>query len=346
LKKLAECGGHKGIGVYMATIQDVAKEAGVSVATISRVLNNSTAVLPETRELVMEAIKKLNYKPNLLARNLRRTEAKIILVLLPNISNTFYARVVKGIEDVANKNGLNVMLCNTDSDVNRERVYLDLLKNKLADGVIFMAPELSVNELTEIGSMYPVVQCSEYLIGSKVSFINIDNTAAAKKAVNHILSLGHKRIGFLTAKRKFISTIHREQGYRQALEEAGIEFDERLVIEGDYGFKSGIRAGNSFISMPYRPTAVFAVSDMMGLGVIKASIQSGLLVPKDIAVVGFDNIGIAGMYSPGLTTISQPKYDMGCFAMELLLKQLKEKKRDVSEITLEYELIIRESTVG
>ncbi len=330
----------------MATIQDVAKEAGVSVATISRVLNNSTAVLPETRELVMEAIKKLNYKPNLLARNLRRTEAKIILVLLPNISNTFYARVVKGIEDVANKNGLNVMLCNTDSDVNRERVYLDLLKNKLADGVIFMAPELSVNELTEIGSMYPVVQCSEYLIGSKVSFINIDNTAAAKKAVNHILSLGHKRIGFLTAKRKFISTIHREQGYRQALEEAGIEFDERLVIEGDYGFKSGIRAGNSFISMPYRPTAVFAVSDMMGLGVIKASIQSGLLVPKDIAVVGFDNIGIAGMYSPGLTTISQPKYDMGCFAMELLLKQLKEKKRDVSEITLEYELIIRESTVG
>lgn len=330
----------------MATIQDVAKEAGVSVATISRVLNESSAVASETRELVMEAIKKLNYKPNLIARNLRRTETKMILVLLPNISNTFYSRIVKGIEDVANKNGFNVMLCNTDSDVNRERIYLELLKNRLADGVIFMAPELNNIELSEIGKIFPVVQCCEYLEGSSVSTICIDNKAAAKKATNHLVSLGHKRIGFLTGNSNFLSAKHREEGYKEALKEAGIEFNEKLLVTGDYTYKSGMRAANYFLSMNEKPSAVFAVSDTMALGIMKACLQEGLSIPKNIAVVGFDNISIAGMYNPGLTTISQPKYDMGCYAMEMLLKQLKEKNKEAAKITLEYELIIRESTVG
>lgn len=329
----------------MATIQDVAKKAGVSVATVSRVLNDSPAVSHEAKEKVMNAIKELNYHPNLLGRNLRRMETKMILALLPNVSNPFYARIVKGIEDVGHKNGYNVMLCNTDSDIKRERIYLELLKNKLSDGVIFMAPEMDKDELTLIGQNYPVVQCCEYKEGARVSHVSIDNFAAAYKAVKHLTGLGHRRIGMISSDKNFLSVKQREAGYKKALQDEGIEFDENLVKYGDYGFKSGLRAAKQLLSMNLRPTAIFAISDIMAIGAIRAAKEAGLKVPEDVAVVGFDNISFASMYDPMLTTISQPKYDLGCVAMELLLKHINGKLSEPQNIILEHELIIRESTV-
>jgi LacI family repressor for deo operon, udp, cdd, tsx, nupC, and nupG len=328
-----------------STIQDVAKAAGVSVATVSRVINNSTSVSPETKELVLNAIKRLDYRPNLLGRNLRRTETRLILVLLPNISNPFYSRIVKGIEDVGHRNGYNVMLCNTDSDPDREKLYLDLLKNRLADGVIFMAPSISREELAGIGKSFPVVQCCEYREGAGVSHVSIDNFAASQKAVKHLLALGHRRIGLISCDNDYLSTIHREEGYRKALRDADIEPEEELAGDGDYSFKSGLRAAGRLLSLKERPTAVFCISDIMAVGAIRAARERGLRVPEDFAVVGFDDISFASMCDPMLTTIAQPKYDLGCTAMELLLRQIRGGMKEPRDLILEFELMIRESTV-
>jgi LacI family repressor for deo operon, udp, cdd, tsx, nupC, and nupG len=330
----------------MATIQDVAKEAGVSVATVSRVINGSSKVSPKARKAVLDAIRQLNYQPNLLGRNLRLMQTKMVLVLLPTISNPFYSMIVKGMEDVAHKNGYNVMLCNTNSDVSREKVYLELMKNRLADGVIFLASEMSEEELSQIAMRFPVVQCCEYKEEARASHVSIDNKAAAYMAVKHLIKQGHRKIGLISCENSFISTKQREEGYKIALEEEGILVDLSLIKHGDYGFRSGIRAMNQFFIENNVPTAVFCISDSMAIGAIKSIWAKGLKVPKDIAVMGFDDINFASMYSPGLTTIAQPQYDLGCVSMELLLKVIGGEIIEPQTIYLEHELIIRESTLG
>lgn len=330
----------------MSTIQDVAKIAGVSVATVSRVLNSSSLVTEETRSRVLEAIKKLNYQPNLLGRNLRRMETKIVLVLLPNISNPFYSKIVKGMESVGHKNGYNVMVCNTDSDREREKVYLELLKNKLVDGVVFMASQLEKNELTQIIRDFPVVECCEYKEGVDVSHVSVDNGAASYCAVKHLINLGHRRIGMISCDNNYISTLERESGYKNALQDSGISFNKDLIKYGNYGFKSGIRAVREFLTMKgERPTAVFAISDIMAIGAIKEIKAKGFKIPEDIAVVGFDNIDFAYMCEPTLTTISQPQYDLGRTAMDMLINRIKHGLVKSEHIFLEHELVIRESTV-
>jgi LacI family repressor for deo operon, udp, cdd, tsx, nupC, and nupG len=328
----------------MTTIQDVAKTAGVSVATVSRVLNNSSHVSEKTRENVMKAMKALDYRPNLLGRNLRRTETRMILVLLPSISNPFYSRVVKGVEAVARENGYNIMLCNTDSERERELVYIQMLQNRLADGVIFMAPEMSSRELSEIGGSYPVVQCCEYKEGALVSQVSIDNFSAAYTAIMQLIKLGHKRIGLITCKNLFVSTIQRRAAYKKAIKDAGLVFDDNLIKYGNYSFKSGVRAAKHFLLMPgERPTAVFAISDIMAIGAIMGFKEKGIVVPDDISIIGFDDINYAAMYNPTLTTISQPQYELGCEAMRLLLMQIRGEIKHPVNVVLDHKLVIRDS---
>jgi LacI family transcriptional regulator, repressor for deo operon, udp, cdd, tsx, nupC, and nupG len=328
-----------------STIQDVAKASGVSVATVSRVLNNSATVAEATREMVLNTIKQLDYQPNLLGRNLRRTETRLILALLPTIANPFYSRIVKGIEDVAHKNGYNVMLCNTDSTKEREQLYLGLLKNRLADGVILMAPRIEGEELTAISADFPVVQCCEYKEGAKVSLVRIDNYAAARKAAKHLISLGHKKIGIISSHSDFLSILRREEGFRSVLEEAGLPLEDQYLAYGDYSFKSGHRSALALLALKEQPTAIFAISDVMAIGALRALREKGLKVPDDVAVVGFDNISFSSMCDPMLTTVSQPKYDLGCTAMDLLLKTIQGELKEPLEIVLENELVIRESTI-
>lgn len=329
----------------MSNIKDVAKMANVSVATVSRVINNCGNVSDESRESVIRAVRELSYRPNLLGRNLRRTETNMILVLLPTIANPFFTKIVKGIEDIAKKNGYHIMLCNTESDINREKIYIDLLKNRLADGVIFIAPELSREELSQLGSVYPVVQCTEYKEGAKVSHVSIDDHAAAYTATKHLISLGHTKIGLISCNNNFVSTKKREEGYRKALSEHEIPFSEKLISYGGYGFKSGLRGAMQLLSQQNRPTAIFAISDMMAIGAMKAIKNAGCRVGKDIAVVGFDNVSFSSMIDPMLTTIAQPMNDLGGVAMEILLRQIKGENREPENVVLEHELIIRESTV-
>lgn len=329
----------------MTKIQDVARLANVSVATVSRVINNSSSVTAKTRDKVESVVRDLNYQPNLLGRNLRRTKSHIALVLIPNISNPFYSRIVKGIEDVAHSNGYNVMLCNTDSDAQREHVYVDILKNKLADGIIFMASELSVNEMREISSGYPLVQCCEYLENLNVSHVSIDNYSAAYEATTHLCSLGRKQVGFIGSKNKYISTIKREEGYKEALADFGIKLDTAFVKYGNFSYKSAYTATLQMLeNKDSRPDAIFAISDIMAIGAINAIIEKGLNVPDDIAVCGFDNISFASMFNPPITTISQPTYDMGCVAMKILLNQINQESSDKECVIMEHKLIVRATT--
>ncbi|HEY8421010.1 MAG TPA: LacI family DNA-binding transcriptional regulator [Thermoclostridium sp.] len=329
----------------MATINDVAKHAGVSVATVSRVINGNAKVSPETITKVKQAIAELDYRPNLLGRALRKTRSERILVLLPNIANPFYAEIVKGIEDVANKNGYSIMLCNTDSDLDREKKYIKMLKSHLADGAILMASELTSEELTELSQEIPIIQCCEYKVGLPITHVSIDNEMAAFKAVNHLIGLGHKRIAFIGANNQFLSSTLRKEGYIRALEEAGIDYNPAYCGYGDYSYKSGFRVMKYLLSLDPRPTAVFCISDLMAVGAIRSAMEENLHVPEDLAVCGFDNVYFARMFKPTLTTVSQPMYDLGCVAMEVLLKAIESKDMETMHYILEHELIVRESTV-
>lgn len=329
----------------MTTISDVAKAAGVSVATVSRVINGIANVSPETTAKVTKAIQELDYRPNLLGRNLRRTKSERILVLLPNISNPFYSEIVKGIEDVANRNGYNIMLCNTDSDIKREKKYIKMLKTRLADGAILMASEISCEELTELAKEVSMVQCCEYKEGIPVSHVSIDNEKAAYKATKHLISLGHRKIAFIGANNQFLSSNLREKGYLRALSDEGIEPNPDYLCYGDYSYKSGLRNMKKLLNLQERPTAVFCVSDVMAIGAIRLAMEENLKIPEDLAVCGFDNIHFSWMFTPSVTTIAQPMYDLGCTAMDALIRIIEGKSSEVIHYFLEYELIIRESTV-
>lgn len=325
----------------MTPIQEVAKKANVSVATISRVLNNSPYVKNETRERVLDAIKELNYSPNLSGRILRRNETKIVLVLLPTISNPFYSKAVTGIRHTADKLGYLILICNTESDAKKEMEYLNLLKFKQADGAIMMSKESDIEKLEEIGASHPIVQCFEYRKSDKLSYVSVDNEQAAYEAVKYLIELGHKRIGLVGCDTKYPSAEQRESGYKKALRDANIEIDSDLIIRGDYGFRSGYNCAGKLVEQ--KPTAIFAISDMQAIGVTKALKGMGLKVPEDISVVGFDNVTFSEIYDPGITTVSQPTYNMGSKAMDILIGELKGESKAPQQIIMKHELIIRES---
>ncbi|MFS0861130.1 LacI family DNA-binding transcriptional regulator [Fredinandcohnia sp. 179-A 10B2 NHS] len=329
----------------MANIQQVAQKAGVSVATVSRVLNNATSVSPKTRLKVENAIKDLNYEPSMLGRNLRNSESRLLLVLLPSISNPFYTEIINGIQNTAIANNYNILLCETDSSPQRENIYFNMIKNKLADGVISMDPTVNMQKLTELAEHYSVILCSEYEEGGSIPYVTIDNELAAYQAVKHLIKLGNEKIALINSDEKFLYARQRRSGYERALKEFNLPIrDEWIYHTKELDFQSGIQAMRMLLQLEEKPTAVFAVSDTLAIGALKGINVSGLHVPNDIAVVGFDNISFSNMTNPTLTTISQPMYKMGTIAANMLISSIKGEK--VENIVLDHELIIRESTMG
>jgi len=329
----------------MTPIQEVAERASVSVATVSRVLNNNPYVKEATREKVMKAIKALNYSPNMSGRILRRNETKVILVLLPTISNPFYSKAVAGISHIADKMGYLIMICNTESSLNKEMEYLNLLRFKQADGAIIMTQAMDVKQLEELGASYPIVQCFEYRHSDNLSYVSVDNEKAAYEAVNYLIGIGHRRIGLVGCHPQFSSAEQREEGYKRALRDANIDLDPGLIIRGNYGFKSGHDCAIKLMENGPLPSAIFAISDMQAIGVIKALTSRGIKVPRDVSVVGFDNIAFSAIYDPGITTVSQPTYKIGSKAMEILIKQIKCESINPQHVFIKHGLIVRESTM-
>ncbi|QHJ72076.1 LacI family DNA-binding transcriptional regulator [Planococcus halotolerans] len=329
----------------MANIQQVAKHAGVSVATVSRVLNGQNTVSSKTKLKVEEAIKELNYEPSMLGRNLRNSESRIVLILIPTISNPFYLEIIKGIENVAISHNYNILLCETDSDPEKENIYFDLVRKKMADGIISMDPAVNVETLKQLAEKYAIIQCSEYGGGIGIPYVTIDNEEASYRAVKHLLQIGHTKIALMNTDEKFLYARERKMGYERALREHGIEMNNNYIFyTKDLGFENGQQAMKKILKLKERPTAVFAVSDLLAIGALKEINASGLNVPRDMAVVGFDKIDFSNMTNPTLTTVAQPMYKMGTTAAKMLIEKIQGNK--VDSVILDFELVIRESTAG
>ncbi|HWO77265.1 MAG TPA: LacI family DNA-binding transcriptional regulator [Bacillus sp. (in: firmicutes)] len=329
----------------MANIQQVAQKAGVSVATVSRVLNNAPSVSPKTRLKVENAIRDLNYEPSMLGRNLRNSESRLLLVLLPSISNPFYTEIINGIQNTAIAHSYNILLCETDSNPQRENIYFNMVKNKLADGVISMDPTVNMQKLNELAENHPVILCSEYEEGGCLPYVTIDNELAAYQAVKHLIKLGNEKIALINSDEKFLYARQRRNGYERALKEFNLPIrNEWIYHTKDLDFQNGVQAMRMLLQLDEKPSAVFAVSDTLAIGALKEVNMNGLHVPNDIAIVGFDNISFSNMTNPTLTTISQPMYRMGVIAANMLISSIKGDK--VENIILDHELIIRESSMG
>lgn len=329
----------------MANIQQVAKQAGVSVATVSRVLNGKDKVSTKTKLKVEEAIQYLNYEPSMLGRNLRNSESRIVLILIPSISNPFYFEVIKGIENMALSQNYSILLCETDSKPEKEEIYFDLVRKKMADGIISMDPAVNVETLKELAENYAIIQCSEYGGGIGIPYVTIDSEEASYHAVKHLIQIGHRKIALMNSDEKFLYARERRMGYERALQEHGIPLDgEYIFYTQELGFEQGQQTMKKILQLQDRPTAVFAVSDLLAIGALKEINAAGLHVPEDVAVVGFDKIDFSNMTNPALTTVAQPMYKMGTVAARMLIEKIQGKT--VDSVVLGHELVIRESTTG
>ena len=294
------------------TISEVAKTAGVSVATVSRVVNGSPSVSHETQARVQEAIERLGYQPNVWGRSLRRGESRVVLVIVPNVSNPYYAPIIAGTEDRLHEDGYSGMLCITNAEAERRALYLEFLKDGRADGAILMEPARDDPHVTGMARHYHLVQCSEYCDNQAVSHVSVDNLAAAREVVLTLAGLGHRRIGFIGADNDFMSTIARRQGYLDGLRVLNIppREDDQTFAGRDYSFASGVEAARRLLARPERPTALFCISDVLALGAVQAARELGLRVPEDLSVVGFDDIALAPYMVPSLASVRVPVTEM------------------------------------
>lgn len=329
----------------MITIADVAREAGVSVATVSRVLNKNGPVSPAAHEKVNLAIAKLNYQPNVWGRRLRRKESRMLLILVPTISNPFYSSIVAGIEDEARRYRFGTMLCITNGDEGREREFIELLFDGQADGAVMLCVDKDDKDVKEIADKVPIVQCCEFCQDADIAHVSIDNYAAAAQVVRYLRSLGHEKIGFVGSVNQFVSSEDRRRGYEAEMEKLGLPVRKEYMAyaDRDYSFQSGIAEARGLLKLPDRPTAIFCISDVLAMGAIRAAEELGLTVPGELSVVGFDDVEYATMMNPMLTTVSQPLYPLGKTSAHMLIEQI-ESGEGKGKIFLEHKLVIRDST--
>ena len=327
------------------TIKDVAKKAAVGLGTVSRVLNNHPSVNEDTRRRVLEAIRELDYNPNAIARSLKAKQTKSIGVMIPDISSAFYPEIVRGVEDVASEYKYNIILCNTDLRRDAEKQTLVMLKEKKVDGIIFMSNTIDETLIEEFNKInIPIVLVATKDVEESFSCVTIDNEAAAFTAVNYLCNLGHRQIGLIAGPSDDPNAgVPRIQGYKKALKANDIQLDERLITYGNYSYRSGFEMMGRLLSYEALPTAVFAASDTMAVGAASAILRAGYRIPEDISVIGFDGIDIAEFFYPPITTIKQPRYQMGARGMHRLMKLINGEHSDRVEEVLSFELIQRHS---
>lgn len=327
-----------------ATIDDVARIANVSTATVSRALARPELVSEETRRRVMEVVESTGYRPNALARALRTRAAQAVIVLVPDFGNPFYTEIVRGMERRASASDYAVLMGNTESDPERERSYMRLLLDRRADGLLLLSGRLPEGCPAEGPARPPIVFVSEDLPGSEVPLVRIDNPAAAEMAVRYLIDLGHRRIGHVAGPPGRILSPERHAGYRQALEAVQIPYDPALVVTADFTFKGGRAAARRLLDLPEPPTALFCANDESAMGALRAARDKGLRVPEDLSVIGFDDIQLAEITDPPLTTVRQPRAEMGAKAMDVLIRTIEGEALSGLDIVMPVELVVRGST--
>ena len=325
-------------------ITDVAQRAGVSISTVSRVLNNSDyPIRPETRQKVLEAIEELRFRPNDVARSLLLKQTHTIGLIVPDISNPYYPELSLGVEATASEHGYAVIFCNTSRRPEKVEYYLDVLLQKRADGIIIAGGGTDLTQISQ-GTLRSDTKIA--LVGKHhlpFPSVQVDNFGAAREITSHLLHLGHRHIAFISGPPNLTSVQDRLAGYKASLEERGISEDNRLICEGDFGAESGYSATLSLLRGEPTPTAIFAANDRMAISAMAAAADVGLRVPNDLTVVGFDDIITASLVRPSLTTVALPAYEIGASAMRLMLRLL-EGEECPKTVWLPTQLVIRQSS--
>ncbi|MCC6803328.1 MAG: LacI family DNA-binding transcriptional regulator [Anaerolineae bacterium] len=330
------------------TIKDIAKRAEVSVATVSYVLNETRYVSPELRSRVIEAIGALGYTPNLVARSLRQNRTKTIGLIVPDASNPFYAEIAKGVEDAGFHAGYSVILCNSNAMPGRELAYLEALQSKRVDGIIFIATTAEVRHIRPLveGGIPAVLfyrDCSDM----DVDRFFIDNEQVGSLAGMHLVELGHRQIACIQPASVMTPSQQRVVGFQRVLQQHGLVCDPRLMPRGDNLISSGWQLTNEMLDSGISFTAIFACNDAMALGCIRALHDRHVRVPECVSVVGVDDITLASIIEPKLTTVAQPKYDAGQQAVAMLIDRIKGVyKGGPRQVQLGIELVVRNSTAA
>lgn len=326
-----------------ATIRDVSRLARVSMSTVSRVLNGNVPVAADTRERVLKAVEQLNYRPNAFARSLATNRSGGVGVIVNEMTSPYYGVMVRGVEQVLEPECMHMLVASGKADLEAERRSLDFLRSRRVDALVLHVEAMGDEEVLDLMQEdLPLVLVARHLAEAGSRSLSIDNEYGSRLATNHLIEHGHRRIGHLTGPLSFPDSRARLQGYRQALTEAGIEFDEALTIESDWLEEGGYHAARRLLNRCPDITAIFAGNDQMAAGVLQALRESGRGIPDDISVVGFDDVLFARYLYPSLTTVRQPLLEMGAAAARLVLAALNGEELEV-KTKFEPELVVRQS---
>ena len=327
-------------------IKDIARLAGTSPTTVSRILNDDPRVSAQTRENVLRVIEQTQYKPSSLGRNLRSHSSKKLLMMLPTIQNPFYHDIFFSFEEYARLHGYSVLIAVTNRNPDIERLYFDVLFTKQVDGVACFLPTIPFDEIRNIASEYPFVACCwRGFSEMNINYVCIDNANATYDAMQYLIKLGHRRIAALNgnfAGRMY--EVERANGYRRALEAAGIPYNAELDVICDYNHQAAYETTRKLMSLKKPPTAIMALSDERAAGAVKYLVKHGIRPGVDVDVVGYDNVPVSEIVTPSLTTIAQPRLAIGREAAQILLSRIEDPTVPNKGVILSHQLIIREST--
>ena len=326
----------------MATIREVAERAGVSVATVSRVINNKSPVRAHLRARVEQVIKELDYHPSGIAKNMRNQTLRSIGVIIGDILNPFFTNVVRIVEEEAYQDGYSVILCNSNEDTDKEAAHLEFLHNERVAGIVW-AP---VGRLKEFPvNSIPIVLLDRHQQGLAVDSVVVDNIGGMRYAIQHLSALGHTRIGLISGPVNTSTGLERLNGYKLQLDQSNLPYDDELVVFGNYRESGGIDAIKHFLSLPNPPTAIIAGNNLMTIGALMALQEKKINIPDQMSLVGFDDMSWYPLMSPPITVVKQPIYELGHLAIDLLLRRMKDDREEFPlEISLQLQLIVRGST--
>ena len=329
----------------MANIKDVALHAGVSVTTVSHVVNGTRFVSEVVRQRVEAAVRELDYVPSAVARSLKHNTTHTFGMVIPNNSNPYFAEIIRGVEDRCFAAGYNVILCNSNDDPERQAAYLRVLAEKRIDGLIFVVTGSDAVVRATLGGINtPLVLLDREVSGVSGDLVEVNHVLGSQMATRHLLELGHPRVACISGPPGLSPSSQRRAGWKDALEKAGVERTESDLARGDFTARGGYLAMQALLKRRPRPTAVFACNDLMAFGALTAAREAGIAVPQQLSIVGFDDIDLAAFSAPPLTTVAQPKKQIGTVAADLLLDRVSNARTDNRQMILDPELRVRAST--
>lgn len=329
----------------MATMKQVAERSGVSTSTVSHVINNTRVVSEDVRQRVLEVIQELRYVPSALARSLKNDRTNTIGMMIPNNSNPYFAEVIRGVEEAAFALGYNIILCNSDDDARKQVAHIRVLLQKRIDGLILVASG-SDTELIRLlaDEAIPTVLVDRELGGVAADLIESDHEQGSYLATKYLLDLGHRDIACVSGPEDLRPSQDRVAGYRRALGEAGVPCRADRLVYGDFTSQGGFAAFQQLLALPRRPTAILASNDLNAIGGICAAAEAGVRIPQELSVVGYDDIALAQFSNPPLTTMGQPKHDMGALTARVLIARILDPQLPLRRELLQPQLVVRKSS--